>query len=224
VCENWVLQREPALQVVSCLGDAVPVLPNGMANQLAVPVKQRSTLVLRASIRSKAECVALVWCVATSFPKRGSDFFNQLMVEVWRAGRLVLECSEGLHVRGSSYSSQVYLGTMRREHLAVQSLQLGDQICIHMRLWAGDGTCTVVEGAVCVVYSEDENLALMVNSEALSQSKSQDLALQFGQLVLEDKAEELNLGLPSPGAGQRMQQSLELQKPSLHESVSFQEP
>jgi hypothetical protein len=84
---------------------------------------------------------------------------------------------------------------MRREHLAVQSLQLGDQISIHMRLWGLDGTCTVLEGAVCVVYSEDENLALMVNSEALSQSKSQDLALQFGQQVLEDKDEQLNSGL-----------------------------
>jgi hypothetical protein len=40
VCENWVLQREPALQVISYLGDAVPVLPNGMANQLAVPVTE----------------------------------------------------------------------------------------------------------------------------------------------------------------------------------------
>jgi hypothetical protein len=89
-------------------------------------------VVLRASIRSKAECVALVWCVATSFPKRGSDFFNQLRVEVWRAGRLVLEPSPCPFVRGSSDSSQVYLGTMRREHLAVQSLQLGDQICFHV--------------------------------------------------------------------------------------------
>jgi hypothetical protein len=174
-------------------------------------------MVLGASIRSKAECVALVWCVATRFPKRGSDFLNQLRVEVWRAGRLVLEPSPCPFVRGCSDSSQVYLGAMRREHLAVQSLQLGDQICFHMRPWGGGGTCRVVEGAVCVVYSEGDNLALMVNSEALSQSKSQDLALQFSQLVLEDKAEELNLGLPSPGAGQRMQQSLELQKPSLHE-------
>jgi hypothetical protein len=197
VCENWVLQREPALQVISYLGDAVPVLPNGMANQLAVPVKQRSTLVLRASVRSKAECVALVWCVVIVFQEKNSGLWIVMKVEVWRAGRLVLECSEVLHVRGSSDSSQVYLGTMRREHLAVQSLQLGDQICIHMRLWAGDGTCTVVEGAVCVVYSEDENLALMVNSEALSQSKSQDLALQFGQLVLEDKDEQLDSGLLS---------------------------
>jgi hypothetical protein len=48
---------------------------------------------------------------------------------------------------------------------------------------------------VCVVYSEGDNLALMVNSEALSQSKSQDLALQFGQQVLEDKDEQLNSGL-----------------------------
>jgi hypothetical protein len=56
-------------------------------------------------------------------------------------------------------------------------------------------SCTVVEGALCVVYSEGDNLALMVNSEALSQSKSQDLALQFGQQVLEDKDEQLNSGL-----------------------------
>jgi hypothetical protein len=200
VCENWVLQREPALQVISYLGDAVPVLPNGMANQLLVPVKnrlkQRSTLVLTASIRSKAECVALVWCVVIDFEEKNCGSSFHMKVEVWRAGRLVLESSEGSDVRGSSDSGQVYLGTMRREHLAVQSLQFGDQICFHMRFW-GEVPCTVVEGAVCVVYSEGDYLALMVNSEALSQSKSQDLALQFGQLVLEDKDEQLDSGLLS---------------------------
>jgi hypothetical protein len=82
VCENWVLQREPALQVISYLGDAVPVLPNGMANQLVVPEKQRSTLVLTASIRSKAECVALVWCVATSFSRSSSGLWIEMDVEV----------------------------------------------------------------------------------------------------------------------------------------------
>jgi hypothetical protein len=62
-----VLQREPAFQVIRYLGDAVPVLPNGMAKQLVVPGNEKWTLVLGASIRSKAECVALVWCVVTSF-------------------------------------------------------------------------------------------------------------------------------------------------------------
>jgi hypothetical protein len=109
-----------------------------------------------------------------------------MMVEVWRAGRLVLESRECLDLCRSD-SRQVYLGTMRREHLAVQSIQLGDQVCFHLKSQKVD--CTVVEGVVCVVYSEDENLALMVDSEVLSRSKSQDLALQFGQLVLEDKDE-----------------------------------
>jgi hypothetical protein len=197
VSENWVLQREPALQVISYFGDTVPVLPNGLANHLVVPRNEKWTLVLTASIRSKAECVALVWCAATNFQENGSGLWFDMKVEVWRAGRLVLESSEGSLVRGSSDSSQVYLGTMRREHLAVQSLQLGDQICFLMRL-SGEDSCTVVAGAVCVVYSEDENaknLALMVNSEALSQSNSQNLALQFDQLVLQDKYEQLNSGL-----------------------------
>jgi hypothetical protein len=191
-----VLQREPAFQVIRYLGDAVPVLPNGMAKQLVVTGNEKWTLVLGASIRSKAECVALVWCLVINFQESVYALWIDLKVEVWRAGRLVLECREFPEVRGTSDSSQVYLGTMRREHLAVQSLQLGDQICFLISPWTRY-SCTVEEGAVCVVYSEDENLALMVNSEALSQSKSQDLALQFGQLVLEDKDEQLDSGLLS---------------------------
>jgi hypothetical protein len=182
-----VLQREPAFQVIRYLGDAVPVLPNGMAKQLVVTGNEKWTLVLGASIRSKAECVALVWCLVINFQESVYALWIDLKVEVWRAGRLVLECREFPEVRGTSDSSQVYLGTMRREHLAVQSIQLGDQVCFHLKSQKVD--CTVVEGVVCVVYSEDENLALMVDSEVLSRSKSQDLALQFGQLVLEDKDE-----------------------------------
>lgn len=86
-------------------------------------------------------------------------------------------------------SSQVWLWTMRREHHALQSLQHGDQICFLMRL--SNGSCTVVEGAVCVVYNEEEKLLLAVNLEMLSKSQSQNLATQFGQLVLEDKDEQL---------------------------------
>jgi hypothetical protein len=96
-----------------------------------------------------------------------------------------------------TYPSLVQLWTMRREHLIVQSLQHGDRICMHMRDDLNGSVhltdCTVVEGGVCIVHHEDENLVLAVNSEVLSKGQSEGLAKQFGQLVLEGKDEQLVL-------------------------------
>jgi hypothetical protein len=183
-----VLQREPGSQVITYLDDAIPLLPNGMANDLVLPRSGRWALVLEASISSKAECIALVWCLMTN--SHDMDFnYIEMKVEVWRGGRLTMESSLSPFVNARE-SSHVRLWTMRREHHALQSLQHGDQFCFLMRLIKGD--CRVVEGAGCVVYNEDENLVLAVNSEMLSKSQSQNLATQFGQLVLEDKDQQLS--------------------------------
>jgi hypothetical protein len=182
-----VLQREPGSQVITYLDDAIPLLPNGMANDLVLPRSGRWALVLEASISSKAECIALVWCFMTNSHRMCSNYI-ETKVEVWGGGRLAMQSS----LSPTEYldeSSQVWLWTMRRDHHAVQSLQHGDQI--RFLMGAIDGSCTVVEGAVCVVYDEDEKLLLAVNSEMLSKSQSQSLATQFGQLVLEDKGEQL---------------------------------
>jgi hypothetical protein len=176
-----MLQREPGSQLITYLDDALPLLPNGMANDLVLPESGEWALVLEASISSKAECIALVWCLMTNSHEMGSFSVVETKVELWRCGRLTMESSLSPLVDASE-SRQVWLWTMRREHHAVQSLQHGDQICFLMRLIKGD--CTVVEGAGCVVYNEDENLVLAVNSEMLSKSQSQNLATQFGQLVL----------------------------------------
>jgi hypothetical protein len=181
-----MLQREPALQVIRYSGNAVPLLPNGISNHLVVLVKREWTLVLEASIESKAECIALVYCVVTN----NHQVYPHVKVEVWRGGRLAMESSLSPYFM-RTYTSVVQLWTMRREHLIVQSLQHGDRICIHMRAY--DPGWTVVEGGVCIVHRENENLVLAVNSEVLSKSESEGLAKQFGQLVLEGKDEQLVL-------------------------------
>jgi hypothetical protein len=196
-----MLQREPGSQLITYLDDALPLLPNGMANDLVLPRSEEWALVLEASISSKAECIALVWCLLTS--SHDMDFvYIETKVEVWRGGRLVIESTLSPYwIDGDP--SLVWLWTMRREHHAVQSLQHGDQIRFLMgassasNTLLSDGSCRVVEGAVCVVYDEDEKLLLAVNSEMLSKSQSQSLATQFGQLVLEDKGEQLGSALNS---------------------------
>jgi hypothetical protein len=146
--------------------------------------------VLEARIESKAECITLVWCVATKFHELYYLLTN-LKIEVWRGGRLVLEDTSFAYFT-SKNSNVEQLWTMRREHLIVQSLQHGDWICIHMR--AGNRGCIVVEGALCIVHREDKNLVLAVDSEVLSKSQSEGLAnVQFSQLVLEGKDEQLIL-------------------------------
>lgn len=146
---------------------------------------------LEASIKSNAECIALVCCVATTnCDVECFDWGVVVKVEVWRDGRLAMESSFFQYLTNSGLSL-VQLWTLRREHLIVQSLQHGDRICICVQSY--DKRCTVVEGAVCAVHREDENLVLAVNSEVLSKSQSEGLALQFGQLVLEGKDEQLIL-------------------------------
>jgi hypothetical protein len=196
-----VLQREPGSQLITYLDDAIPLLPNGMANDLVLPGSMEWALVLEASISSKAECIALVWCLMTNSHDKGLNYIRP-KVEVWRGGRLAMQSSLSPAVNVNE-SSQVWLWTMRRDHHAVQSLQHGDQIRFLMgassasNTLLSDGSCRVVEGAVCVVYDEDEKLLLAVNSEMLSKSQSQSLATQFGQLVLEDKGEQLGSALNS---------------------------
>jgi hypothetical protein len=153
-----MLQSEPGLQLITYLGNAIPLLPNGMASDLVLSRSEEWSeewiLVLEASISSEAKCKALILCVKANFKEMDNDFWIEMKVEVWRGGKLVMVSilSPMMH---DIESSQVWLWTMRREHHAVQSLQYGDQICFLMRL---EGDCTVVEGAICVVYNEDENL------------------------------------------------------------------
>jgi hypothetical protein len=182
-----VLQREPGSQLITYLDDAIPLLRNGMASDLVLSRSGEWALVLEASISSKAECIALVWCFMTNSHDQGF-YSSETKVEVWRGGRLAMQSSLSPSWNVNE-SSLVWLWTMRRDHHAVQSLQHGDQI--RFLMCAISGSWTVVEGAVCVVYDEDEKLLLAVNSEMLSKSQSQSLATQFGQLVLEDKGEQL---------------------------------
>jgi hypothetical protein len=61
-----MLQREPAQQVICYSGYAIPLLPNSICNHLVELGKGEWALVVEASIESKAECIALVCCVATT--------------------------------------------------------------------------------------------------------------------------------------------------------------
>ena len=115
--------------MVSWLGDSIPVLSCRVVN-LVISTWLKSMLVMEAIVTSKAECIALIWCilctlVGTKFGESRCRTIMLLKVEVWRSGRLVMEdritnyfncdlCDTGCN--------QVLLCTWRREHGVVQSL------------------------------------------------------------------------------------------------------
>ena len=156
---------------------------------------------MEATVSSKAECIALIWCIVTQFEdvKYGCDM--SLKVEVWRSGTLVMRDHSivpiigdkgfnrsfcGLHGTGQK---QVCLYTWRRKHGLVQSLQYGDMVCFHIQ---HDKDVQMEAGGICMVHIEDENLVMAMNSLVLNKTHSQHFASQFGQLLLEDSSEELD--------------------------------
>ena len=50
----------------------------------------------------------------------------------------------------------------------------------------------VVEGGVCMVHIEGENLVMAMNPEVLSKTQSQHLVVQYSQLLFVDISEELD--------------------------------
>ena len=181
--------------MISWLGDAIRVLSCCAVNEVIVS-QDLYTLVMEAIVTSKAECIALIWCilctpVGTKFGESGHRTRMSQKVEVRRSGRLVMEdrvtnyfncdlCDTGCN--------QVLLCTWRREHGVVQSLQYGDMVTFHITCFRKE--VRVVEGGVCMVHREDENLVMAMNSEVMDKIQSEDLASQFGRLVLEDSSEE----------------------------------
>lgn len=79
----------------------------------------------------------------------------------------------------------MYLCTLRTNHPLVQSLQLGDKICLHSRCekrrWA-----ITVEGALCVVHGENESQVVAINSKLLNERQSKEFSSNFGDLFLGD--------------------------------------
>jgi hypothetical protein len=81
--------------------------------------------------------------------------------------------------------NQVYLCTLRRHHPLVQLLQFGDKLCVHVRCtnrrWA-----ITVEGALCVVYGENEAQVVAINSKLLNERQSKEFKNNLGELFLAD--------------------------------------
>ncbi|KAG0586578.1 hypothetical protein KC19_2G101200 [Ceratodon purpureus] len=182
VYNNIWLEGDPAVQVISCLGNAIPLLSNGLANKVMVPSEFKGTLVLEATVLQETKCIAIIWCLLGK-QVLGWNYLS-MKVEVSRGRRLVGE-SISFPSGRSSDGTQVWLCTLKREHQVVQSLQHGDHIRVYVES-CGWEVFTVLKGALCVVHNEDENFILTMNSEVLNRKKSEDLVRQFGDLVLQD--------------------------------------
>ncbi|KAG0565429.1 hypothetical protein KC19_8G190000 [Ceratodon purpureus] len=182
---RWV-EGGPSEQVITWMGNAIPLLTNGMVNEVVLLMKlgRTSALVLECVIAREAKCMSVILCFVTGRLGRSSD----IEVKVLRGGRFIVQSL--ICCRRLNDGIQVWLCTLGREHQVVQSLQQGDQIQVYFTTsFNFGGTCRVMEGAICVVHKEDENHILMMNSEVLEKKESQDMVLQFGKLVLEDTSD-----------------------------------
>ena len=113
------------------MGDSILVLSCRAVNPVIIP-EWEWMLVMEAIVTSKAECIALIWCIqctpaGTKFGESGRRTFMLLKVEVWRSGWLVMEDESEV----TNYFScdlcdtgwnQVWLCTWRRKRGVVQSL------------------------------------------------------------------------------------------------------
>lgn len=185
-----MLQRKPALQLISYYDDSIGYFPNGMARTF-VNREWTFEVLISATIATKAECIALLVCVIAHDQGWASDQVDcanshtGIEVQIMRQGKVVTETGL-LTLRHADGRNQVYLWTLRREHPVVQSLQDGDKVCVCARSLYPGWKITVLEGAICTIHEEEDHLILAVNSELLSRSHSQDLATKLGQLVLAD--------------------------------------
>ena len=181
--------------MVSWLGDLIPVLSCRAINEV-IGLQWKSILVMEAMVTSKAECIALIWCIlctpgGTKFWESGHRTRMSLKVEVRRSGRFVMKdkVTNCFHCDSCDIGrNRVWLCTWRREHGVVQSLQYDDMVSFQIKCFEKE--VRVVEGGVCMVHREDENLVMAMNSEVLDKIQFEDLASQFGRLVLEDSSEE----------------------------------
>ncbi|KAG0563344.1 hypothetical protein KC19_8G023000 [Ceratodon purpureus] len=175
---NKWLENGPSEQVFTWIGNAIPLLTNGMVKEVVVEVT--STLLLECVIASDAKCMSIILC----FVLRGFLPLSRMEVKVLRGGRLIVDMPMPFDYKLLDNVNKVWLCTLRREHHLVQSLKRGDQISVYR--YGYTGSCRVLKGAICVVHNEDENHILTMNSEALDLKLSKDLVLQFGELVFED--------------------------------------
>ncbi|KAG0565426.1 hypothetical protein KC19_8G189700 [Ceratodon purpureus] len=179
---RWV-EGGPSEQVITWMGNAIPLLTNGMVNEVVVSGDWTSALVLECVIAREAKCMSVILCLVSS----GLGIFKKIEVKVLRGGRLIVQST--LNFCFPENGIQVWLCTLGREHQVVQSLQEGDQIHVYITIYNHGETCRVMEGAICVVHKEDENHILMMNSEVLEKKESEDMVLRFGKLVLEDTSD-----------------------------------
>ncbi|KAG0609443.1 hypothetical protein M758_8G185100 [Ceratodon purpureus] len=179
--DNRWMEGGPSEQVITWMGNAIPLLTNGMVNEVVLSRGATSALVLECVIAREAKCMSVILCLVGI---RSGYNTSKIEVKVLRGGRLIVQSR--LNSWFPEDGIQVWLCTLGREHQVVQSLQQGDQIHVYMTDYSQVRTWRLMEGAICVVHKEDENHILMMNSEVLEKKESEDMVLQFGKLVLED--------------------------------------
>jgi hypothetical protein len=202
---------EPTEQVISYYGEAIGYLPNGMAEKI-LDREWSYENALETTISSETKCSAVIFCFVmhdqgrivipedhgrdcfvmhdqewSVFPEDQGQYKSACYLKVWivREGSRVYDSvlTTSRHTDGRN---QVYLCTFRRKHPFVQSLQFGDKICVYARAQYSEWKITVQEGAICVVYGENEGQVIAMNSKMLSKDQSTDLVATLGTLVLAD--------------------------------------
>jgi len=187
-----MLQKEPAQQLISYYDDSIGYLPNGMTGQVLAR-EWAHEFVAETTISSETECVAAIFCFVmhdqgwSSFAHDHGKYNSECYMDVWilRESTRVYQ-SRLFTLRHADGRNQVYLCTYRRRHPFVQSLKVGDKICVYGRSNFQGWKMTILEGAVCVVHGENEHRVIAMNSKLLNKTQSTDLVAKLSDLVLVD--------------------------------------
>ncbi|KAG0605802.1 hypothetical protein M758_9G088700 [Ceratodon purpureus] len=190
--DNIWSEKEPAQQLISYYDDAIGYLPNGMTEKVLAREWSHEFLA-ETAISSEMECMAVIFCFVmhdqgwSDYPRDHGKYNSECYMDVWimRENTRVYD-SRLFTLRHADEHNQVYLCTFRRRHPFVQSLKLGDKICVCARSHFPGWKITVLEGAICVVHGEKDHRVIAMNSKLLNKDQSAKLVDKLSNLVVVD--------------------------------------
>lgn len=183
-----MLQKEPALQVISYYGNVMGFLvDNTVRKTLQIELGSKA-LVMDSTILSKRKCIGVIICIVMRTQGKRENFGCDLEARVTRDNVEIIYASNLCQVEYLDHENRVYLITLRRQHPLVQSLKFGDKICVFTQntmiypIWQG----IVEEGAICVIHGENDEQFISINSKLLNKAESTELSTNLGKLILAD--------------------------------------
>ncbi len=165
-----MLQKEPALQLVTYYDDNLRFVNNGMGRQV-IHTQDGIEICMEASVTKPEECIAIIF----SFVAHDQGGFDsQLGYFEYELSQCSMEAciirnneevfsSHLFNLREADDYDQVYICTLRRQHPFVQALKHGDKICVYARSSGPPCAITVNQGAICVVYSVFGEIHVVAN-------------------------------------------------------------